>query len=130
LRLLRRLNCLSAARTIKLNLVHGDLSFLKTTASRRQRKRVVSSFHNFDFAPGKDFVQKKSHRRRTAIWGSARASRAVNDASSLTLSSCSTRGRVEPQPGRLRSPFQTSRRLLLREAVQRANALEFTLQRG
>jgi hypothetical protein len=22
------------------------------------------SFHNFDFAPGKDFVQKKSHRRR------------------------------------------------------------------
>ena len=64
LRLLRRLNCLSAARTIKLNLVHGDLSFLKTTASRRQRKRVVSSFHNFDFAPGKDFVQKKSHRQR------------------------------------------------------------------
>src|ERR1035437_4786131 len=24
--------------------------------------RVCFSFHNFDFAPGKDFVQKKSHR--------------------------------------------------------------------
>jgi hypothetical protein len=43
---------------------------------------VFLSFHNFDFAPGKNFVQKKSHR------------------------------------------------LLLREAVQRTDALEFTLQRG
>jgi hypothetical protein len=43
---------------------------------------VFFPFHNFDFAPGKDFVQKKPPRWR------------------------------------------------LREAVQRAGALEFTLQRG
>jgi len=34
LRLLRRLNRLSAARTIKLNLVHGALNFDSSAASR------------------------------------------------------------------------------------------------
>ena len=36
---------------------------------------VSFSFHNFDFAPGKEFVQKKSHRRRRSGTNGARLCR-------------------------------------------------------
>ena len=114
-----RFACVAYASFGQIEIIVQVLQFLA------QRGLMAFSFHNFDFAPGKDIVRKKSHRRRTAIWGSARASRAVNDASSLTLltlSSCSTRGRVEPQPGAATLPISNSRRLLLREAVQRTGA--------
>jgi hypothetical protein len=35
---------------------------LRSMISKRCQIIIPFSFHNFDFAPGKNFVQKKSHR--------------------------------------------------------------------
>jgi hypothetical protein len=56
-----RFACVAYASFGQIEIIVQVLQFLA------QRGLMAFSFHNFDFAPGKIFVQKKSHRRRREV---------------------------------------------------------------
>ncbi len=64
-----RCACVAHAGFGQIEIIVQILQFLA------QRGCVAFSFHNFDFAPGKGFVQKKSHRLLQTAIGEAHAPR-------------------------------------------------------